>query len=685
MKKLYCLLALLLTVFIISSCNFGDTSDSTAADTTTDITSTEESTDADTTAEAESITADTETTATDTTADDTTAVTSEITSDKTTGEITTEEVTTEEKEETTEDTTSAHMYTSFTPAEKKLFEQYIGEVIPFIPNDEYYVEGYYEETDYEHGMNFYAFGNTQVEFDAYLELFESQGYTYTETYEDDYGDTWYCYEKNNDIFIDICYYYYEGYYVIDLYVYSSLSTDIGDEEGDTSETTKPEEDLLTNENAGLPQGTNGVYNVNFKDAEYVPDVTHQGYYINGCPTVGSPAVLVIPVEFSDAPASANAHLTIDKLHSAMNGETNYFSLHEYYYLSSYGQLDLNITVADKWFKPEYDSEYYASATMDYYGDQVLIGDQLILDEALAYYSTFMDLSEFDSDGNGIIDAVIMVNTLEINDESEFNWAYRYWNIYTDENEEYFEYDGVSANDYIWMSYYFIFECYDDDGNVSYDAYDTVQTYTFIHEFAHVLGAGDYYDTSYSGDTDPMNGCDIMASMPGDHNAFTKFNFGWITSSRLVVADDTLTLTLEAFSDTGDTIILANNWDSTLGAYQEYYVIAYYKGTDLNDPAVDGGYFVRDGIVVYHVNSTLFIQDVDGETYYDIYNNNTDPSDEDGTENNLIEYVKSAADTYTYVEGDSLPSVTDDYGDSLGYTFVVEALTDSAATLVFTKI
>jgi hypothetical protein len=171
-------------------------------------------------------------------------------------------------------------------------------------------------------------------------------------------------------------------------------------------------------------------------------------------------------------------------------------------------------------------------------------------------------------------------------------------------------------------------------------------------------------------------------MPGDHNAFTKFNFGWITSSRLVVAEDTLTLTLEAFSDTGDTIILANNWDSTLGAYQEYYVIAYYKGTDLNDPAVDGGYFVRDGIVVYHVNSTLRSE---ASGYYNVHNNNTDPSDEIGTENDLIEYVKSAADTYTYVEGDRLPTVIDDNGNTLGFTFTVESLTDSEAILIFKKI
>ena len=75
----------------------------------------------------------------------------------------------------------------------------------------------------------------------------------------------------------------------------------------------------------------------------------------------------------------------------------------------------------------------------------------------------------------------------------------------------------------------------------------------------MLGVDDYYDTSYSGDSDPLDGCDMMSSMLGDHNAFTKINLGWITDSRLVVTNGTVTLQLEAFAKNGDTIIIANNF------------------------------------------------------------------------------------------------------------------------------
>ena len=559
-----------------------------------------------------------------------------------------------------------HRYTDFTSDEKSRMRDIIGFVIPFIPNDEYYVEEY--ELYDEYGINFYTFDNTEDEFDAYLDKFSA--YTFDETYEDDYGDTWYCYSLG-DVLIDVSFYSYDDEYVIDLYAYFYL------ENGDTGTDFPEDIEVITNEGAGLPQGSNGVYRIDFTKARYVKDVTDQGYYLDGCPTVGSPAVLVIPVDFSDVTAASKGYTT-DALKEAFaeGGEVDYFSVYDYYYISSYGKLELDITVLDYWFRPEKNSTYYYNATYDYYGEEMEIGDQLILDEALAYLEGRMDLSRFDSDDNGIIDAVVLINTLDIGDE-DFYWAYRHWNVYTDSDGYYYEYDGVSANDYIWASYQFLNEGYDDDGNAYYDA-DIMNTYTYIHEFGHILGADDYYDTEY--ENDPLGGCDMMDAMLGDHNAFTKFNLGWITSSRLVVTDTSATVTLEDFSKNGDTVIIANNFDPELGAYQEYYVIAYYTESALNSG--DGGYFTRPGVVVYHVNASLYREMIDTEVYYDIYNNNS--SGEYGTEDNLIEYVKSANDTYTYVAGDTMPDVCDDLGNSLSYNFTVDALTDGYATITITK-
>ena len=572
-------------------------------------------------------------------------------------------------------TDTEHTYTEFTDEELDFILDTIGITLPFIPNDEYYLEEY--ESEDEYGVNFYAFGNTEAEFLDYLELLDT--YTYDGSADDEYGDTWYYYSVG-DVYIDVTFYYYEGDYVLDLYAY--FIDENGDGSGDSGNTGGDQDtdvDLITNAGAGLPEGTDGVHNVDFSEATNVKDVTDQGYYLDGCPTTGSPAVLVIPVEFQDSKAASKGYTT-EAIENAFlkDGNTDYYSVYDYYFISSYGQLELDITVLDFWFCPTYSSTYYYNATYDYYGSETEIGDQLVLNEALAHLEGIMDLSEFDSDNNGIIDAVVLINTLDIGDEN-FYWAYRYWNIYTDDEGYYYEYDGVSANDYMWASYQFLHESSDEStGETVYTDKNAMNTYTYIHEFGHVLGADDYYDTEYV--SDPMSGFDIMDSMLGDHNAYTKFNLGWIKESRLVVTDTSVTLTLESFTKNGDTVIIANNWDDTLGAYQEYYVLMYYTGTGLN--ADNGGYFLRDGIVVYHVNASLYKDVSEGETYYDVYNNNTDPSSEYGTEDNLIEYVKSAADTYTFAEGDTLPAVYDDAGNKLRYTFTVDSLTETEATVTF---
>ena len=82
---------------------------------------------------------------------------------------------------------------------------------------------------------------------------------------------------------------------------------------------------------------------------------------------------------------------------------------------------------------------------------------------------------------------------------------------------------------------------------------------------------------------------------------------------------------------------------------------------------------------------LSVEEYDGETYYDIYNNNTSPSDDYGTEDNLIEYVQNGSD-YIYGVGDSLSTnVKDDSGEALGYTFVVNSVDEDSASITFSKI
>lgn len=568
------------------------------------------------------------------------------------------------------ETDGEHLYYGFTAEEKSTYNEYVGFVIPFLPNNDYYIEAY-EEDGYI-GVYYSALCDSETAFGWYLAMFSDFSKDSEEV--DEYGDTWYLYSKNG-VFVDVCYYEYEGAYYVDVDAYYEASDEgDGGNTGDNEGGNLPEENknVITNAGASLPKDDgDGIYDIDFTDADKIKDVTDQGYYLDGCPTVGSPSVLVIPVEFSDRVASTYGY-DIENIKKAFykDGKTDYYSVYDYYYISSMGQLTLDITVVDEWFRPSKPSTYYANQKQD--GE--LIGDQMVMDEALAYLSKTMDLSEFDSDENQIIDAVVLVTTLKIDEETDFYWAYRYWNTYTDANDYYYEYDGVSANDYLWASYSFLHE--DTELNKDYTNTEIINPYTFIHEFGHILGSEDYYDTGYTGSS-PLDGNDIMDAEIGDHNAYTKFNFGWIKSSRLVVTDTEITVTLEEFSKNGDTLIIANNFDPSLGVYQEYYILVYYTNGELNSGM--GGYFENEGIVVYHVNASLFSEEYEGEIYYDVYNTNTDPSDKYGTENNLIELIENE-NGYVFEIGDTLGAVTDDLGTPLGYTFTVDSLGEGAATI-----
>lgn len=566
--------------------------------------------------------------------------------------------------------TGSYIYNSFSSSDEALLIEWIGTTdIPFIPTNEYYLE----ESIYD-DLNYYTLGNTKAEYNAFINSLKSLGYTLANSYEDDYGDTWSIYEKDG-VYVESCWYVYENdTNIIDIYLYTD-SYSGGNDGGDTING-----ELITNEGAGLPTDVDGIYDVDFTQG-IVANVSEQGVYEYGCPTTGDVNVLVIPVEFSDALASSKGYKTsvIDTVFNGLTG-VDYVSVAEYYNMSSYNQLSLNFVVLENWFKPQYSSEYYYEQVDS---DGYECGDQMVIDEALAYLEDLMDLSIFDSNSDSVIDAIVMVNTLEIGEE-DFYWAYRYWNYYVDSDGNYYEYDGVTANDYIWASYQFILETYDNDGDTIY-VDGVVNPYTYIHEFGHVLGADDYYDTAYV--SHPLDGADMMDSGLGDHNPYTKFNYGWITSSRLIVASDTITVTLEDFSKNGDTIIIANNWDAELGVYQEYYVLMYYTHNGLNSTmnGVDYGFFLNEGIVMYHVNASLQMYEYYGETYYDVFYNNTHESDYYGTSENLIEFVKSPSDTFVYTLGMTSSSNTvDDLGNKISYTFTVDSLTSDSATITFTK-
>ncbi|MCQ2773079.1 MAG: hypothetical protein MJ238_07420, partial [Bacilli bacterium] len=410
----------------------------------------------------------------------------------------------------------------------------------------------------------------------------------------------------------------------------------------------------------------------------------------GMPTKGKRKVLVIPVEFNDCTASSKGYniSNLEKLFNGKGASSSFTSVKDYFYKSSYGQLELEFDIMPNWFKPSNNWSYYRTKVpTDIYGysgsDSQATGEQLILNEALKSYDSTLNYKDYDSDNNGTIDSVIMIYTKDYDaneDGDSLAWAWRFWNLLGDTSNtypgggyEYYYYDECNANDYLWASYKFMF----DGGTKGQD----LDIYTYCHEFSHVLGLDDYYDTEYI--KHPMDGYDMMDAKMGDHCMYSKMALGWLDNVRLITTNSSVTIELKDMEKEGDAILIANNFNDTLGAFQEYWLIQYYTNNGLN---AIGNIFPSNGILVYHIDSSVTYESkYEG---YVINNNNTTYTNKTGygTRNNLIEFVPYSSSSNIYkANADLNKTLKDNKGNAIPHTFHIDNISGDTATLTFKKL
>lgn len=581
-----------------------------------------------------------------------------------------------DKDTTTSSTNAEHKYTDFSEEDKELQKNTIGTIIPFTPCYNYKIE--LVEGTKENYLKGEFNGLTADDINSYLSLLKT---TYEVSNSTEASNSHKITLADDTISLTVD--YEDGGNKISFEIHKANKAE--DNPGDVPSQTIPSnwddvsnKVIYTNKGKGLEnyRNSNGYYNVDFTKATKAKNISNLSTYEGGCPTKGNVNVLVIPVEFSDKVHTSKQSLS--SLDLALNGgdgeESLKFgmSVSKYYNLSSNGKLNLNFEIMGggaKWYKPSKSSTYYINQDKKNSNSNT---DMAIVNSILKANSSDIDFSHFDSDNNGMIDAVVIVPTIKIGnpDESILQWAYRYWDI-TDNTYG----DNYCINDYLWCPYDFLYET--DSG---YDNGTTpTNTYTFTHEFGHVLGAEDYYDASYTDKDVLLNGEDIMDSCFGDQNPYTKFNYGWLTSSKLITATDTATLDLNAFENGGDTYIIANNWDATLGCYQEYWVMMYYTKSGIN---AKSNYSFSEGLVLYHVDAQLISYKYNGQTGLDLFTTN-DHGEAYYTGVNLIELEKLTSSSYTLGIGQtSKSSIYDDNGSKINYTFKLNSMDESKANITF---
>lgn len=529
----------------------------------------------------------------------------------------------------------------FTESEANMYNEYFGFVIPYLNNNEYQIEDNYENT---FKVSFKTYHNTSSDFSSYNAKFKKQYSTLAEE-KDDYDITWYNYTYMNSR-IMLSFYSEDSIPTMHVLVFKWDSNN---------------DEILKANGVNVSSGT-GYYDLDFSSCSY-SDVAKN----NSCPTTGDVNALVIPVEFSDRLAANLGYKTKDielAFNSKNSNELEYYSVSEYFYKSSYGKLNLHFDVLDSFIMANHSSTYYQNITNS---------TEVILDEMLVKLDSSIDYNKYDSNNDGLIDAIILVNTMDIDYNVEMKWAFMTYDLMGSvyDSTYFYKYDNVRAYTYFWCPYGFLRENEEGYNN------EKINTYTIIHEFSHILGADDYYDTSYLATNTPLLNLDVMDATRGDHNPFTKFYLGFINKSKIVTTNSSVTLSLKDYGKTGDTIILANNFDEKLGIYQEYYVLMYYKNEGLND-----SYFKDNGIVMYHINASLRKYGDFGHTSYKIMNNNTSKYSVDGSYNNLVELVLNSKNKL-YQAGDILDDeIYDDNDIKLKYSFEIQNMNDEEVKIKF---
>ena len=400
------------------------------------------------------------------------------------------------------------------------------------------------------------------------------------------------------------------------------------------------------------------------------------------PSTGTPKVLVVPVNLKSSNKTSAMLQNIEIAFNGTQAQTGWYSVSEYYYVSSYGKLDIDFVVLNEWFTPSRSKSYYES----YYDNDGYYGSTLILDEFLRAYDSKIDFSDYDSNGDGIIDAIWLIYNCAVNynDDSSDFWAYVY------ETPSEIEVDGVYASFYGYAGTDFMFEQSDvyPCENIIIDAH------TYIHETGHLMGLDDYYD--YNPDVGPEGGfywADMMDANIGDHSSINKLLLGWIDPI-VITGEGGITIDLNSFAESGDVILIANHSISSI--YDEYILIEFYTPTLLNEndePIYPDGYSDSAyGIRVLHIDARINY-DSFGEVDYNNDNGYVtgflyDNSDEDKlfVDTLYCELIEEYAtdDILFTPTSKTFASLYSDYeyhdGTVIGFDIIVNSMTNSSANI-----
>lgn len=337
------------------------------------------------------------------------------------------------------------------------------------------------------------------------------------------------------------------------------------------------------------------------------------YNVDYCPTKGNVKFLIIPVWFTDSKSYINVSKKdnireeIQKAYLGTNEQTGWRSVKTYYEELSQGSLTITGTVSN-W--------YSASVSTSTAGNEDFDTGALVKTAVNWYFTNNPsdDRSNYDSDNNGYLDAVMLIygapdyNAIKKNNLSNL-WAYAYWIQEPNETSK------PIPNVYFWASYDFMFSEGSEAlllAGTMYGSGDTTHCYvdahTYIHEMGHVFGLDDYYDYGDSKYV-PAGGFSMQDWNIGCHDPYSAMALGW--ANPYVVTENS-EVEIGTFQKTRDLVLITDSWNNIGSPFDEYLLLELYSPTGLNefdcshiyDGLMEGP--DRVGIRLWHVDARLAI-------------------------------------------------------------------------------
>lgn len=297
------------------------------------------------------------------------------------------------------------------------------------------------------------------------------------------------------------------------------------------------------------------------------------------PTTGARKLVCILMGYKDkafTKTQADINNLFNQVGYSAGGATG--SVKDYYNENSWNQFNLTVTVA---------GPFTASQNMSYYGANDASGNDVkpreLVTEAVNAADATVNFADFDNDGDGAVDGVYVLFAgygEEAGASASCIWSHA-WNITTVTK------DGKTISKY---------SCSPELMGTSGTTLTGIGV--ICHEFGHVLGAPDYYDTNYStgGQFDGTGDWDMMAAgswnnnglTPAHHNAYSKVKvYGWATATVLSSATNV----------TVNPVIGNQSFYQINSATSgEYWLIENRQQTGFD------AYLPGHGMMIYHVHS-----------------------------------------------------------------------------------